>query len=122
MANKVDKALKAERSLGWFISMSPPRGPKQKLIPSKGITGMSCEPAQFSQPRSKVRPAGDHRVSRNQATPTTRNKINSTTEHHDQATQVFHKGCIPPLMSLNWILECSRMEFRPISTAEEQSS
>ena len=29
MANKLHRALKTERSLGWFISMLPPRQPKE---------------------------------------------------------------------------------------------
>ena len=36
MANRVDKALKAEKSLGWFIGLLPPKGPNKPLSPHRG--------------------------------------------------------------------------------------
>ena len=73
MANKLHEALKTERSLGWFVSMLPPRPPKR---------GTPNQPLYRVQHPSQAAP-------------------HQTPPPSDRNTQFFRTNPIPPLMSLN---------------------
>lgn len=86
MANKLHVALKTEESLGWFISMLPPRvGNPRQAPPRVPPPAMNC-----AQPLSRNQHAGAS------SQPTTHQPSPPS-----NGMQVFQTASIPPLMSLN---------------------
>ena len=90
-ANKIDRALKANNSLGWFLSVSPPRGPKMPRV-------------SHEMPDNLPSPNGNRS---NASQPTTYAQAVSNNRQHTSRCHMtnphpgnFRLRPIPPLMSL----------------------